>query len=180
MKKNRLAITCTLIFSGSILFSSCVGSFSLFNRFSAWNQNVSNKFVNELIFIVLQPVYAVCYMADAVVLNTIEFWTGSNPTANIGEIKKVKGENGEYLVERLENGYSITKDKKSMKLLFNETSQVWSMEAEGVTTPLFMMKKDGTADLFLPSGNSINITMDSKGLYAARQAVAGNIFFASR
>ena len=69
--------------SGTILFSSCVGSFGLFNRISSWNQSVGNKFVNELVFLALNivPVYGVAYLADALVINSIEFWSGSNPMA---------------------------------------------------------------------------------------------------
>lgn len=47
------------------------------------------------------------------VLNSIEFWSGSNPTASIGEVKTVQGENGEYLVKTNENGYTITKKEKT-------------------------------------------------------------------
>ena len=64
--------------------------------------------------------------------------------AKVGDIKKVKGENGDYTVETLKNGYSITKDGKSMDLLFNEESQTWNVVSEGVSTELMKMKKDGT------------------------------------
>ena len=78
--------------SGSVLFSSCIGSFGLWNSLKDWNQGVSNKFVNELIFLAFHivPVYEIAYLADALVLNSIEFWSGSNPTASIGEVKTVK------------------------------------------------------------------------------------------
>lgn len=180
MKKNKLAITCTLILSVSILLSSCVGSFSLFNHLVAWNQNVKDKYVNELVFVALQPVYAVCYITDALVINSIEFWTGTNPMANIGEIKKIKGENGEYIVERLKNGYLITKEKETMKLLFNEKLQTWNVESKGTNITLFKMKNNGTAQFYLPTGNSINITVDAKGLYVARQAIINKTYFASK
>lgn len=60
MKKNRLTLVAAFALSGTILFSSCVGSFGLFNRISSWNQSVGNKFVNELVFLALNivPVYA--------------------------------------------------------------------------------------------------------------------------
>ena len=34
------------------------------------------------------PVYEIAYLADALVLNSIEFWSGSNPTASIGDVYK--------------------------------------------------------------------------------------------
>ena len=36
MKKNRLTLVAAIFLSGTILFSSCVGSFGLFNRFSCF------------------------------------------------------------------------------------------------------------------------------------------------
>lgn len=74
------------------LISSCIGSFGLWNSLKDWNQGVSNKFVNELIFLAFHivPVYEIAYLADALVLNSIEFWSGSNPTASIGEVKQCK------------------------------------------------------------------------------------------
>ena len=37
-----------------ILTSSCVGSFAMFNKLASWNKTATdNKFLNELIFIVI-------------------------------------------------------------------------------------------------------------------------------
>ena len=39
-----------------LLCSSCIGSFGLFNRVLDWNKDVTdNKFLNELIFIIISP-----------------------------------------------------------------------------------------------------------------------------
>ena len=42
MKKGKLTLVAAIL-SGSLLFSSCVGSFGLFNRLSSWNQGVGTK-----------------------------------------------------------------------------------------------------------------------------------------
>ncbi len=106
MKKNRFIPVMAIALSTTMLFSSCVGSFGLFNRIASWNQTVGNKFVNELVFLALNivPVYGVAYLADALVINSIEFWSGSNPMANAGDVKKVKGNNGDHMVGTLVNG----------------------------------------------------------------------------
>ena len=36
--------------------------------------------------------------------------------ANVGDVKKVKGENGNYMVKTLENGYSITKEGETASM----------------------------------------------------------------
>ena len=177
MKREKLTLVAVLL-SGSLLFSSCVGSFGLFNRLSSWNQSIGSKFVNELVF----PVYGVSYLADALVINSIEFWSGSNPMANVGDVKKVKGENGNYMVKTLENGYSITKEGEtaSMDLIYNKEANTWNVVANGESAELIKMNNDGTADLFLPNGEKMNVTLDAQGMMAARQATMSNLMFAAR
>jgi hypothetical protein len=61
----------------------CYGSFSLVKKVYKFNGTWGNKFVNELGFLVMNivPVYGVAAFVDAIVLNSIEFWTGKNPSA---------------------------------------------------------------------------------------------------
>ncbi|GAE84286.1 DUF3332 domain-containing protein [Bacteroides reticulotermitis] len=183
MKKNKLTLV-AIVLSGSFLFSSCVGSFGLFNRLSSWNQTIGTKFVNELVFLAFNivPVYGVAYLADALVINSIEFWSGSNPMANIGDVKKVKGENGNYLVKTLENGYSITKEGEtvSMDLIYDKDANTWNVVSNGESAELIKMNNNGTADLFLPNGERMNVTLDAQGMLAARQATQTNLMYAAR
>lgn len=184
MKRNKLTLLTACAFSCIFLFSSCVGSFGLFNRLSSWNQGVGNKFVNELVFLAMNiiPVYPVAYLADALVINSIEFWSGTNPMANVGDVKKVKGDNGNYMVETLENGYSITKEgeKRSMELIYNKDANTWNVVADGKTTELLKMNNDGTADMLLPNGEKMTVTLDARGMTAARQATMNGLLFATR
>ena len=102
--------------------------------------------------------------------------------ANVGDVRKVKGENGNYMVETLRDGYSISKegDKKAMELIYNKDANTWNVVAEGETTELLKMKNDGTADLILPNGTTMNVTLDAKGMTAARQVAMDNSMFAAR
>ena len=171
MKKSKTFLVCAML-SGSVLFSSCIGSFGLWNSLKDWNQGVSNKFVNELIFLAFHivPVYEIAYLADALVLNSIEFWSGSNPTASIGEVKTVQGENGEYLVKTNENGYTITKkgEDKSVDLVYNKENNTWNAVADGQSFELVKMNEDGTAVLSLQNGTSMTVTPDAQGIATAR------------
>ena len=75
MKKRLVTLLCTML-SVSILSTSCIGSFPLFHKIHSWNEGVSdNKFVNELVFVCFHiiPVYEVCYLADGLIFNSIEF-----------------------------------------------------------------------------------------------------------
>ena len=184
MKKFNLKLAATVMVCGAFLFSSCIGSFGLHSKLLSWNESIGNKFVNELVYLAFNiiPVYGICYLADALVINSIEFWSGSNPMASIGEVKKVKGENGNYLVETLENGYSITKEGEtaSMELIYDKDLNTWNVVANGESSELLKMNNDGTADLFLPNGEKMNVTLDAQGMMAARQATMSNLMFAAR
>ena len=90
MKKKSVTLLVAATLASSVLFSSCIGSFGLSNKLLDWNRNIDSKFVNELVFIAfwIVPVYEISALADILVLNSIEFWSGSNPMASIGEVKK--------------------------------------------------------------------------------------------
>lgn len=173
MRKGRITVALAVILGSSIMLSSCVGSFGLFNRISKWNQGVSNKFVNELVFLALNivPVYGVCYVADVLVLNSIEFWTGSNPMASVGSVKHIKGENGNYMVKTLKDGYSITKEGETvaLNLIYDQSTHTWNAESNGITNHLLQMNNDGTAQLYLPDGTTMKVTLDAQGKMLAAQ-----------
>lgn len=183
MKKSKTVLVCAML-SGSVLFSSCIGSFGLWNSLKDWNQGVSNKFVNELIFLAFHivPIYEVAYLADVLVLNSIEFWSGSSPVASIGEVKTVQGENGEYLVKTNEDGYTISKkgEEKSVDLVYNKEKNTWNAVADGQSFELVKINEDGTATMSLQNGTSMTVIPDAQGVAAARVATGNSLFFAAR
>jgi len=66
----------------ALLGSGCFGSFNLTRKLYQWNDTVSqDKWIKEVVFIVLVwvPVYGLATLGDAVLFNTIEFWSGENP-----------------------------------------------------------------------------------------------------
>lgn len=168
---------------GACLMSSCIGSFGLFNKVLAWNkQATGNKFLNELIFIVISPAYALCGVADVLVLNTIEFWTGDNPiSANIGKTENIMGSDGRmYAVTYQKDGYEIKDDNgEIVNFIFNESDKTWSVEKDGVKTVLLKMKNNDTAEIYLQNGKSMDIKLDKQGIYEARMALNDGIYFAS-
>jgi hypothetical protein len=77
----RRAATLIVVFA-ALGTSACFGSFNLTRKLYGFNKGVSNeKFVRELVFLGLNivPVYGAAGFIDAVVVNTVEFWSGKNP-----------------------------------------------------------------------------------------------------
>ena len=92
MKKRNITLLTAATLACSLTFSSCIGSFGLTNKLLSWNQRINSKFVNELVFVAFHiiPVYEISCLADLLVINAIEFWSGDNPVADAGKIETVK------------------------------------------------------------------------------------------
>lgn len=175
MKKAKISVVCTLL-CGSVLFSSCIGSFGLFNKVRTWNESVGNsKWVSELVYLALWivPVYELSLLADGVVLNTIEFWSGQNPVAKAGSVEKVKGEKGEYIVKTNADGYTITNEAgEELNLKFDDEAQSWNVVTEEQSFELLTINGDGTVNVNMQNGSYMNVTLDAQGMMAARQALS--------
>ena len=180
MKKSKM-IVASLLLCGSILCSSCIGSFGLWNRLKDWNSGIGSKFVNEIVFVAFHiiPVYEVSYLADILVLNSIEFWSGSNPLAEVGTVRSIEGENGEYLIRTNDNGYTISKEGEDaeLNLVFNQENQTWKAVSEDGTFDLMTMNEDGTITVKLQDGSNITVTPDVQGLAQVRTANQNMMLF---
>ncbi len=166
-----------LLLSATIVMTSCIGSFRLTNNIKDWNEGVSNKWVNEVIFIALHiiPVYEIAMFVDGVVLNSIEFWTGSNLVANPGETKVVQNSQGEDIeITALENGYNLSNGEASMNLLFDAEQQVWSAVYGDQSVDLIKFVDGNNAQLFLAGGDVMDITLDEEGINTARMFMANS------
>lgn len=168
--------------AGTVTLSSCIGSFGLFNKLLSWNQGISNKFVNELVFILISPAYAVCGVVDLFVLNTVEFWSGRNPVAKVGNVENVWGQDGKmYAVKTLKDGYEIKKpDGEIVMFVHNEKDNSWAMLVDGKTTELFRFNEDGTVNATLSNGENKDVELSEAGMYSVRMAENGGNFFAAR
>lgn len=176
MKKKQLLVGLVLAISGSVMFSSCLGQFALCDKLINWNNQIGDKFTNQLVFFAfcVIPVYPVSLIADTLVLNTIEFWSGTNPVALTSETT-VKGANGTFIVKRDPSGYTITSKETAevVRLDFHPSTQTWTVTAGGTTTPFLTFTPSGThAILPLPSGATTLVELSPAGLQAYQAATA--------
>jgi hypothetical protein len=120
MKRSfRLFATLGLV-ALSLQMTGCFGKFSLTRAMWDFNRNISgNKFIQWAVFLVMVivPVYGVGALVDALVINSIEFWTGSNPISSAG------GADGDTRVVRLGTG-------ETLKLSREPGSEVMKVELE--------------------------------------------------
>lgn len=180
MKKKYLTVAVALVLCGSMLTTSCIGSFSLSNKLLSWNKQVGNKFVNELVFFAfwILPVYEVSLLADVLVLNSIEFWSGSNPVAQGRSV--IDGKDGRYLVDCDGKGYTITSenDGSVVRLDFDEDDRSWSVTADGNTYELLTFVDDTHVKMPTADGGYTTVELSQAGVFAYQQLATAPVMAA--
>lgn len=184
MKKKHLVIATVVALSASMMMQSCIGSFALFNKVKNWNDHVGDKFVNEVVFVAMWilPVYELCFAADLFILNSIEFWSGSNP-AGVAQAQVIDGKDAQYLVARNESGYVITnmKTKQETRFNFNAEDNSWSLENNGQEVKLFTFVDDTHVDVINRDGGYTRVELSQPGVLAYQQLVGvGGVAMALR
>ena len=183
MKKMNLKVTACLL-AGSLMCSSCfVGSYGLFNSYAKWQTNMtSNKFVNAIVGLIIGPIAgSVSLFVDTLILNTIEFWSGTNPMhASIGKTKQMMGSDGRYYaVTTTKNGYEVKAPNGEVSYFnYNKKNDSWSLTQNGQTRELFRFNQDGTITTILNDGQQLTVSPDEAGLYKVRTTMGGGHFFA--
>ncbi|MDE6552426.1 MAG: DUF3332 domain-containing protein [Muribaculaceae bacterium] len=152
--------------------SSCMGKFALTRNLYAWNEQVSNKFVNEIVFVAfwILPVYEVCGLADLLVLNSIEFWSGDNPMT--ASTKTIDTEHGRYLVKCDGKGYDVTLEStgETYRLDFCQETQTWSLQFEGNEYPLMTYIDSDHVSVPLSDGIWQTVELSERGVLAYKAA----------
>lgn len=169
MKKIKIATAAVMLAGASLTFTSCIGSFGLTNKVLSWNKSIGSKFVNELVFFAfwILPVYEVTALADILVVNSIEFWSGNNPLT--ASTKAVDTEQGRYLIDCDGKGYSITFEPTGQKtrLNFIEETQTWAFEnAEGENVPFMTFIDDSHVKMIGADGEMRMVELSQRGLMA--------------
>ncbi|MEH6680691.1 MAG: DUF3332 domain-containing protein [Sediminicola sp.] len=148
-------LACSFL-SLSLLFSSCLGSFSAFNNLKDWNQEISDsKFVNNLVFWGLNiiPVYGLFFIGDAIIFNVIEFWSGSNPIA------MNEGETETQIVERDGNTFEMTASQNRMEI------NVLEGPKKGKKLDLVYRPHEKSWNAIKPNGEIIKLSSFEEGFY---------------
>jgi hypothetical protein len=168
--------------AGALMLGSYIGSFSLTNKVLAWNRTLSDKFINEVVFLVITPAYSITSIIDLFVLNSVEFWTGKNPVAKVGHVENVWGKDGKmYAVKTMKDGYEITKPTgEKISFVYDKKENSWSMQQDGQTREIFRFNADGTVQANLQNGEQMNVSLNEEGIYQLRMAANGGTFFAQR
>ena len=158
LKFTALLLSLTLV---TVSVSSCYGRFALTRKIYTWNGSVSeNKFVQSLVFWGLNiiPVYGIGGFVDAVFLNLVEFWTGSNPMAmkdGIKDTKQVTIEGTRYDITMSKNRIDVVQRSgsdigKTTTMIYVEAAQAWYMKFPDGMKKIAQVNSDETMDFINP------------------------------
>ena len=173
MRKKQLIIATVVALSASMMMQSCIGSFALYNKVKDWNERVGNKFVNEVVFVAMWilPVSELSFAADLFILNSIEFWSGTNPA--LASTQVIDGKDARYEVASNEQGYTITNLKTNQVTRFNFDAKdnSWSLENNGEEVKLLSFVDDTHVSVLTRNGSYTTVELSQPGVMAYQQLV---------
>lgn len=179
MKKVIISVALAAMLCTSL--SSCMGKFALTRSLYSWNEQISNKFVNELVFFAfwILPVYEVCGVADLLVLNSIEFWSGDNPMT--ASTKAIDTDHGRYLVKCDGKGYDILLESsgETIRLDFAQDTQTWSIQTGDEEYPLMTFIDEDHVSLPAAGGEWKTVEISQSGVMEYK-ACAMSVMMARR
>jgi outer membrane protein assembly factor BamB len=143
MKKGILALAC----AGMIVLSGCYGSYGSTKWLHGAIGKISNKWAKSLVHFLATPAYFICFgFVDFFFVNTIEFWTGSNPfaagdsyyekDAQGNSVAAVKNEDGTLSVQ-----YTTVKGETTSLTLQRDENVVRALDAEGNLVAQYEIEK---------------------------------------
>ncbi|MCH5225970.1 MAG: DUF3332 domain-containing protein [Muribaculaceae bacterium] len=166
MKKKKLILGVSMMLLCAVSFQSCIGSFSLTNKVLTWNRHVNNKFVNELVFFAFWflPVYEVTAIADLLVINSIEFWSGNVPLESNNRI--IETEDGNYLIAVNEKGYTVdSPDGNVLHFSYDSKSQMWSFSVnDGEAYDFLQYSDDDHVKIIGTNGEFVDVELSKDGI----------------
>lgn len=168
----KRVLACVVLAAFLSVSTGCYGSFAVTKKLYSWNGTLGNKFVKSMVFFVfgVAQVYTICAVVDAVVLNVIEFWVGSNPMALNAdtELQKTVEYNGKTYEATMGHGMiTIAETRgpdagKKITLAFNKNESAWYL-SDGVTSRMiasFDPKPLNTVNLYYPDGSVVSKSLE--------------------
>ena len=112
-------------------------------------------------------------MADLLILNSIEFWSGNNPVE--ASTKVIDTDQGRYYIACDGKGYDITAPNgDKVRLDFEADSQTWSVGVnDEETIPFMTMIDDSHVKMITPQGDFRAIPLSEQGVMAYSSMTQG-------
>lgn len=166
MKRSLIAL-----FSAFSIFvaTNCYGGYVLTRKAHNWNGTLGDKWVKSIVNVLFIFVYPVTGFIDFFILNTLEFWSGSNPLAmKDGEVETqiVHNDGKEYHITATKNQFEVRevaagKLGNPVYLTFSADESAWYMKANGKSLKVSeaINLAEGQVKLFHPDGKYVEVKL---------------------
>lgn len=152
----------------ALMVSGCYGPFTLVRKVYNWNGQVSNeKWVVEAVFLICAwlPVYGIATAADAVIFNSVVFWTGKSMLTEsavpVGSTKRIVRGDEETVMTRVSDKEMLIEQFKAGQpeasvRLRRDGDAVVALNADGSTALRSTTQADGSIVVADASGQTIS------------------------
>jgi hypothetical protein len=179
-----LGMVCTLLFT-----TGCFGKFAVVKMVYKFHDSIAGndmegKVIKSLIMILVgHVVYGLSALADTLLFNVIEFWTGSNPLAMQAgqkEIQVVVHNGVKYEITATRNTFSVKQLNGQQaglvqSMTFNTKEIAWYNTSNGASTKLIQYKVENgemiSATYFGTKGQAVVINESQLNAMFATVAV---------
>jgi hypothetical protein len=159
-KSLRLVAVVLMLFMAFGVFMSCYGTYTLTHKVHRWNGTLGNKWVKTIVHIIFYfplPIYEICWLVDFLILNTIEFWVGSNPLAMAPgdkEVQIVESNHEKYQITATMNRFDVVqltgeKAGQTASLVYDPDTGSWYAESAVQKVHIAEMDKRNPDVLYL-------------------------------
>ena len=124
--------------------------------------------------LVILPVYEISAIADALIINSIEFWSGTNPIE--AGTKTVTSDNERYLVAWDNTGYKITNETTGEETRFNFDADTnsWALATPEGDITILTFIDDTHVKVPTHDGSSTIVELSDNGVLAYKDLVGYN------
>lgn len=171
MKKKCIAVALSVAL-GITSFQGCIGSFGLTGKVYKFNRSLGNKWIQWVGFLILVivPIYGIAILADGIIFNSIEFWTGSNPVAmkpGEKEVQYVREDGKLYRIEATQNRFHILQLEgpntgDSVDFVYNPETKTWLVgNGRDLKRVAQFSDQSEYVKVFKADGNSVMVDINS-------------------
>lgn len=158
MKKIALKVVGLTILASAL--TGCVGSNAVTGKVMKFNvEVVDNRYARAGVNFLLAPVYGISMAADYVVLNSLEFWTGTNPMSGSPHIFDAKADTHFRVNDELDDSL------KDAPLSNNRTIESGKMiKIDGNTVQMDIVYTNGDEAILtgIKDGNNVSYYIDGE------------------
>lgn len=169
-KFKRIVVTILILTFVNIGLSRCYGSYVMTKKVHRWNGTLGNEWVKSGVNILVAVfVYWFTGLVDFLILNTLEFWTGSNPLAmgpGESETQIAEFEGQKVKITATQNRFDITylngeKKGEVVALVYNPETSSWYTVKGDKTTKVAEMLPGNQKQMviFHPDGQKLVVNL---------------------